>query len=116
MMEDTMALFDETDPVVMKPGQVLFRKGEAGRHMYIVKSGEVQIVDSNHVLETVRPRGNPGRDGIGRWRPAQRHRAVLRSQHRYSDRRASVPVSRSAYPVLCNPHDAGYERAAAIHE
>ena len=45
MAEDTMALFDkETDLVVMEPGQVLFRKGEAGRHMYIVKSGEVQIV------------------------------------------------------------------------
>jgi CRP-like cAMP-binding protein len=32
---------------------------ETGRHMYIVKSGEVQIVDSNsnHVLETVRSGG-----------------------------------------------------------
>ena len=28
MAEDTMALLDETDLVVMKPGQVLFRKGE----------------------------------------------------------------------------------------
>jgi CRP-like cAMP-binding protein len=56
--EDIMALLDkETDLVAMKPGQVLFRKGEVGHQMYIVKSGEVQIVDSNHVLETVRPGG-----------------------------------------------------------
>jgi CRP/FNR family transcriptional regulator, cyclic AMP receptor protein len=58
MAEDFLALFDkETDLVTMEPGQVLFRKGEAGRHMYIVKSGEVQIVDGNHVFETVKPGG-----------------------------------------------------------
>ena len=70
MAEDTMALFDkETDLVVMEPGHVLFRKGEAGRHMYIVKSGEVQIVDGNYVLETVRPGGILGEMALVDGRP-----------------------------------------------
>jgi CRP/FNR family transcriptional regulator, cyclic AMP receptor protein len=69
-VEDTMALLDrETDLVVMEPGQVLFRKGEAGRLMYIVKSGEVQIVDSNRVLETVRPGGILGEMALVDGRP-----------------------------------------------
>jgi CRP/FNR family transcriptional regulator, cyclic AMP receptor protein len=70
MAEDTMALFDkDTDLVVMEPGHVLFRKGEAGRHMYIVKSGEVQIVDGNCVLETVRPGGILGEMALVDGRP-----------------------------------------------
>jgi CRP/FNR family transcriptional regulator, cyclic AMP receptor protein len=97
MTEDTMALFDkETGLVEMAPGQVLFRKGEIGRHMYIVKSGEVQIVDSNHVLETVRPGGILGEMALvdGRPRsataqsfghstviPIDEHRFLLHVQH-----------------------------------
>jgi CRP/FNR family transcriptional regulator, cyclic AMP receptor protein len=70
MTEDIMALFDKgTDLLEMPPGQVLFRKGEVGRHMYIVKSGEVQIVDSNHVLETVRPGGILGEMALVDGRP-----------------------------------------------
>jgi CRP/FNR family transcriptional regulator, cyclic AMP receptor protein len=91
MMDDIMALLDEeTDLVVMKPGQVLFRKGVAGRHMYIVKSGEVQIVDSNRVLETVRPGGILGEmalvDGAPRSATAQSfgHSTVIPiDEHRF---------------------------------
>jgi hypothetical protein len=28
-----------TDIVTLQPGQVLFEKGEAGRHMYVIQSG-----------------------------------------------------------------------------
>jgi len=54
LAEDFSGLFDnETDVLVLKPGQELFRKGEAASHLYIVKSGELQIVDAGQVFETV---------------------------------------------------------------
>lgn len=54
MPEDFLGLLrSETDVVTLQPGQVLFRKGDVGRHMYVVKSGEVQVVDGTHVFETV---------------------------------------------------------------
>jgi CRP-like cAMP-binding protein len=37
----------------LAPGATLFKKGDAGHHMYVVKSGELQIVDGNHVFETI---------------------------------------------------------------
>ena len=54
MQENFLGLFrNETDVVALRPGQELFKKGDIGRHMYVVKSGEGQIVDGNHVFETV---------------------------------------------------------------
>ena len=44
----------------IKAAQELFKKGEPGSHMYVVKSGEVQVVDGNHVFETVSPGGIVG--------------------------------------------------------
>jgi CRP-like cAMP-binding protein len=46
------------------PGQVLFEKGDIGRHMYVVKSGEVQVIDGNHVFETVSAGGLLGEMGL----------------------------------------------------
>ena len=37
----------------MAPGEALFEKGQPGRLMYVVKSGNLQILDGNHVYETV---------------------------------------------------------------
>ena len=61
MTEDFLGLF-RNDPgvVFLKPAQELFKKGEPGSHMYVVKSGEVQVVDGNHVFETVSPGGIVG--------------------------------------------------------
>jgi CRP-like cAMP-binding protein len=54
MTEDFLGLFGkETDVVTLAPGDVLFEKNEPGRVMYIVKSGEMQIIDGNYVYETV---------------------------------------------------------------
>jgi len=54
MAEDFLALFSHaTDVVTLSPGQVLFKKGEKGDQLYIVKSGEVAIGDGNHVFETL---------------------------------------------------------------
>ena len=61
MTEDFLGLF-RNDPgvVFLKPAQELFKKGEPGSHMYVVKSGEVQVVDGNHVFETVSSGGIVG--------------------------------------------------------
>ena len=54
MTEDFLGLFGkDTDVVTLAPGDVLFEKNEPGRVMYIVKSGEMQIIDGNYVYETV---------------------------------------------------------------
>jgi len=54
MAEDFSTMFsDDSEVVTLAPGQMLFEKGERGDVMYVVKSGELQIVDGNHVYETV---------------------------------------------------------------
>ena len=58
MPEDFLGLFDnETDVVALQPGEELFRKGDAAHHVYIVKSGKLQIFDGNRILETVKAGG-----------------------------------------------------------
>jgi CRP/FNR family transcriptional regulator, cyclic AMP receptor protein len=59
--EELLELFDrEADSIVLEPGQDLFRKGDAGSHMYLVKSGQVQVIDGNQVLDTVTSGGIVG--------------------------------------------------------
>ena len=54
MADDFLGLFrSESDVITLQPGQELFKKGDVGQHMYVVKSGEVQVADGNHVFETV---------------------------------------------------------------
>jgi CRP-like cAMP-binding protein len=43
----------ERNPVTLKSGDVLFKKGDAARSMYVVLSGELSIGDNNHVFERV---------------------------------------------------------------
>jgi CRP-like cAMP-binding protein len=51
MHEDFLGLFrGETDVLTLQPGQELFKKGDVGRHMYVVKSGEVQVVDGQRAI------------------------------------------------------------------
>jgi len=60
-MEDFLGLFNnETEVVQLQPGQELFKKGDIGRHLYIVKSGDMQVADGNHVFETVTAGGIVG--------------------------------------------------------
>jgi CRP/FNR family transcriptional regulator, cyclic AMP receptor protein len=59
--EDFLGLFrSESDGIILQPGQELFRKGDVGYHMYAVKSGELQVIDGNHVFETVSSGGIVG--------------------------------------------------------
>jgi CRP-like cAMP-binding protein len=61
MTEDFLGLFrKDPDVIFLKPAQELFKKGEPGSHMYVVKSGEVQVVDGNHVFETISSGGIVG--------------------------------------------------------
>ena len=61
MPEDFLGLFrGETDTVTLQPGQVLFEKDTTGHHMYVVKSGEVQVLDGNHYFESVSAGGIVG--------------------------------------------------------
>lgn len=58
MTENFLRLFaNETNAVTLAPGQTLFSKGDTGHQMFVVKSGEVQIVDGAVVFETISPGG-----------------------------------------------------------
>jgi CRP/FNR family transcriptional regulator, cyclic AMP receptor protein len=70
MPEDFLALFgNETDTVTLQPHQVLFEKGEAGHHMYVVQSGEVQVGGGNHYFESVPAGGIVGEMALISERP-----------------------------------------------
>lgn len=45
-------------PVSFAPGEVIFREGDKGDKMYLVRSGEVQIELNGKVVETVALGGN----------------------------------------------------------
>jgi CRP-like cAMP-binding protein len=65
MSDDFLGLFGgDADGVTLSPGQTLFEKGEAAHTLYVVKSGEVQILDGNHVFETLGPGDILGEMGI----------------------------------------------------
>lgn len=54
MPENFLGLFrGETNILTLQPGEVLFEKGDTGRHMYVIKSGEVQVADGNQYFENV---------------------------------------------------------------
>jgi len=58
MRDDTnfLGLFGkETATRTLEPGQLLFAKGDPAHEMYIVKRGQLQILNDDFVLETVGP-------------------------------------------------------------
>ena len=58
MRDDTnfLGLFGkETATRILEPGQLLFAKGDPAHEMYIVKRGQLQILNDDFVLETVGP-------------------------------------------------------------
>jgi CRP/FNR family cyclic AMP-dependent transcriptional regulator len=60
MAENFLGSFRNGEEQRLDAGQVLFEKGDTGHEMYVVRSGEVQIIDGNHVFETVGPGGIVG--------------------------------------------------------
>jgi CRP/FNR family transcriptional regulator, cyclic AMP receptor protein len=61
MSENLLGLFEhEMEVVTLAPGEALFEKGEPGRLMYVVKTGDLQILDGNSVYENVSAGGIVG--------------------------------------------------------
>lgn len=54
---DIPLLHHEPDKQSFKAGQVIFKEGEAGKVMYAVITGEVDIAIAGEVVETVKPGG-----------------------------------------------------------
>lgn len=54
----TLRLFQhETAVDQFAPGDVIFREGQPGTLMYVVQSGEVDVIHDDRLLETVGPNG-----------------------------------------------------------
>lgn len=60
MSENFAVGFRNGEEISLEAGQVLFKKGDLGHEIYIVRSGELQILDGNQVFETVGPGGIVG--------------------------------------------------------
>jgi len=56
---EALMLVDDK-PLSLTDGQVLFREGEPGQHMYIVRSGKLELRSGRRVLEAVGPGGLVG--------------------------------------------------------
>ena len=53
MSEDFSGLFgSETEVVTLAPGEALFEKGQPGRLMYVVKSGNLQTTSAPRMPST----------------------------------------------------------------
>jgi len=50
----------EENVVTLKAGQDLFRRGDPGKAMYVVLSGEVRVGDGNQIFEQLAPGGLVG--------------------------------------------------------
>lgn len=60
MSENFLGSARNGEEISLGAGEVLFSKGDAGHEIYIVRSGELQILDGNRVFETVGPGGIVG--------------------------------------------------------
>jgi len=61
MLDNFLGLFgDDTEGETLSAGEALFQKGDPAKAFYVVKSGELQVLDGNHVFETVGPGGIVG--------------------------------------------------------
>jgi CRP/FNR family cyclic AMP-dependent transcriptional regulator len=60
MSENFLVGFRNGEEMRLDAGQILFKKGDAGHEAYVVRSGELQILDGNRVFETVGPGGIVG--------------------------------------------------------
>jgi CRP/FNR family transcriptional regulator, cyclic AMP receptor protein len=94
MADDFLGLFrSECDVITLQPGQELFKKGDVGRHMYVVKSGEVQVADGNHVFETVSAGGILGEMALVSEHPRSASARAIRES-------VVVPVDRKRFMFL----------------
>src|ERR1700680_2401913 len=62
--EEILAACGDARTVTLKPGEILFREGDAAHAMYIVKRGTLRILSGSTILETVGERGLVGEMAI----------------------------------------------------
>jgi CRP/FNR family transcriptional regulator, cyclic AMP receptor protein len=60
MSENFLGSARNGEEIRLDAGQVLFKKGDVGHEIYVVRSGELHILDGNKVFETVGPGGIVG--------------------------------------------------------
>lgn len=60
MSENFLGSFRSGEEMRLDAGQVLFSKGDVGHESYVLRSGELQIVDGDRVFETIGPGGIVG--------------------------------------------------------
>ena len=63
-VEQILAACGEAKTMTLKPGEVLFREGDAANAMYVVKHGTLRILSGSTILETVREGGLIGEMAI----------------------------------------------------
>jgi hypothetical protein len=68
---EALMTLDEA-PLKLEPGQVIFSAGEAGREMFIVRTGQRRPAHRRHPARDGRAGRHLRRAGPGRPRPAQR--------------------------------------------
>lgn len=57
-MEKDIHLFDKADDLkIYKSGDTIFKTGDERKYMYVVVSGEVDLLIDGHIVETVKPSG-----------------------------------------------------------
>jgi CRP/FNR family transcriptional regulator, cyclic AMP receptor protein len=62
---DFLGLFSRWDDLIeLKAGDILFKKGDPAKHMYVVISGSLRVGEGNAVLEEVAPGGIVGEMAI----------------------------------------------------
>jgi CRP-like cAMP-binding protein len=92
MSDEFYGLFEhDGHPMTLEPGQFLFHKGDDGRHMYVVTSGELEIVDGKQVFETISPGGILGEMAL----LDERH--VRSASARAVDRCTVVPIDERGF-------------------
>jgi len=62
--EEILAACGDAKTVHLKPGEILFREGDEGQAMYVVKQGTLRILSGSTILETVREGGIVGEMAI----------------------------------------------------
>lgn len=78
-------------------GAIVFEQGELGSHMYVVRSGEVDIVLGNQLIETVGPGGMIGEMALLSDEP--RSATVLARTEC-----ALVPIDKRRFTIMVQQH------------
>ena len=62
--DEILAACGDAKTIALKPGEILFREGDEGQAMYVVKQGTLRILSGSTILETVRVGGLLGEMAI----------------------------------------------------